>query len=133
MQNAPREHSTILLTFIKLPFVFKTFVLSIFEWPLETGFTVFPLKMMNCFLCVFQYIHCSTLFLVYFIMALIMNNILFTLNIQQDKSEQTQIRQIQREPSGLGLHYLAYMSTCIITINTTHKVVKWIHLKKKLR
>ena len=26
--------------FIKLPFVFKTFVLSIFEWPLKTGFTV---------------------------------------------------------------------------------------------
>ena len=28
------------LTFIKLPFVIKTFVLSIFEWPLKTGFTV---------------------------------------------------------------------------------------------
>ena len=28
------EHSEILLTFIKLPFVIKTFVLSIFEWPL---------------------------------------------------------------------------------------------------
>ena len=27
------EHSAILLTFIKLPFVIKTFVLSIFEWP----------------------------------------------------------------------------------------------------
>ena len=33
-------NSAILLTFIKLPFVFKTFVLSIFEWPLKTGFTV---------------------------------------------------------------------------------------------
>ena len=33
------EHSAILSTFIKLPFVFKTFVLSIFEWPLKTGFT----------------------------------------------------------------------------------------------
>ena len=33
-----REHSAILLTFIKLPF--KFFVLSIFEWPLKTGFTV---------------------------------------------------------------------------------------------
>ena len=40
MQNAPREHSAIFLTFIRLPFVFKTFVLSIFEWPLKTGFTV---------------------------------------------------------------------------------------------
>ena len=41
MQNSPREHSAIiLLTIIKLPFVFKTFVLSIFEWLLKTGFTV---------------------------------------------------------------------------------------------
>ena len=28
------EHSAIHSTFIKLPFVFKTFVLSMFEWPL---------------------------------------------------------------------------------------------------
>ena len=35
------EHSAILSTFIELPFVFKTFVLSVFEWPLKTGFTVF--------------------------------------------------------------------------------------------
>ena len=34
------EHSAILLSFIKLPFVNKIFVLSIFEWPLKTGFTV---------------------------------------------------------------------------------------------
>ena len=27
------EHSAILLTFIKIPFVIKIFVLSIFEWP----------------------------------------------------------------------------------------------------
>ena len=36
----PREHSAILSTFIKLPFSIKTFVLSIFKWPLKTGFTV---------------------------------------------------------------------------------------------
>ena len=36
------EHSAILLTCIKLPFVFKIFVLSIFEWPFYTGFTVLP-------------------------------------------------------------------------------------------
>ena len=34
------EHSAILLTFIKLPFVIKIFVLCIFEWPFYTGFTV---------------------------------------------------------------------------------------------
>ena len=34
------EHSAILSTFIKLPFSIKTFVLSIFKWPLKTGFTV---------------------------------------------------------------------------------------------
>ena len=32
------EHSAILSTFIKLQFVIKIFVLSIFEWPLYTGF-----------------------------------------------------------------------------------------------
>ena len=33
------EHSAIFSTFIKLPFAIKIFVLSIFEWPLKTGFT----------------------------------------------------------------------------------------------
>ena len=35
-----REHSALLSTFIKLAVVIKTFVLSIFEWPFYTGFTV---------------------------------------------------------------------------------------------
>ena len=35
------EHSAILSTFIKLPFVIKIFVLSIFGWPFYTGLTVF--------------------------------------------------------------------------------------------
>ena len=34
------ELKRILLTFIKLPFFFKTFVLSIFEWLFKTGSTV---------------------------------------------------------------------------------------------
>ena len=34
------EHSAILSTLIKLPFVTKISVLSIFEWPFKTGFTV---------------------------------------------------------------------------------------------
>ena len=34
------EHSAILSTFIKLPFVIKIFVLSFFEWLLKTGCTV---------------------------------------------------------------------------------------------
>ena len=34
------EHSAILSTFLKLPFVIKIIVLSIFEWPLKTGFAV---------------------------------------------------------------------------------------------
>ena len=45
MQNAPREHSAILLTCIKIPPFFKTSVLSIFEWPLKTGFTVLEIYM----------------------------------------------------------------------------------------
>ena len=35
-----KKHSAIPLTFIKLPFVIKIFVLSIFERPFYTGFTV---------------------------------------------------------------------------------------------
>ena len=35
-----REHSAILSTFIKLPFIMKTFVSYIFEWPFYTGFIV---------------------------------------------------------------------------------------------
>ena len=35
-----REHSAILLTSIKLPFVIKIFALSIFEWPIYTNYTV---------------------------------------------------------------------------------------------
>ena len=34
------EHSAILSTFIKQSFVIKIVVLSIFEWPFYTGFTV---------------------------------------------------------------------------------------------
>ena len=34
------EHSAILSTFIKLPFVIKPFVFVYFEWQLYTGFTV---------------------------------------------------------------------------------------------
>ena len=40
MQNAQSEHSAIPSTFMKLPFVIKIFVLSIFEWPLKTGFSI---------------------------------------------------------------------------------------------
>ena len=33
------EHSAIRSTFIKLQFIIKIFVLSIFEWPFKTSFT----------------------------------------------------------------------------------------------
>ena len=39
-----REHSAILSTFTKLPVVIKAFVVSIFEWPFYTGFTVYDKK-----------------------------------------------------------------------------------------
>ena len=41
------EHSVILLTFFKLPFVNKVFVLSIFEWPFYTGVTVCSLSVQH--------------------------------------------------------------------------------------
>ena len=40
LQNAPVEHSAVLLNCIELPHGLKAFVLSIFHWPLKTGFTV---------------------------------------------------------------------------------------------
>ena len=40
MQNAPREHSAILLTCIKQLSIFNTFVFPISKWPLKTGLTV---------------------------------------------------------------------------------------------
>ena len=42
------EHSALLMTFIKLPFVIKIFVLSIFEWPFDTGLTVLPSAEILC-------------------------------------------------------------------------------------
>ena len=41
------EHSAILSTFIKLPFVIKIFVFSIFEWPFYTGFTLLVEERLN--------------------------------------------------------------------------------------
>ena len=43
LQNAPLGAFCSTLTFIKLPFVIKIFVLSIFEWLLKAGFTVIEL------------------------------------------------------------------------------------------
>ena len=40
------KHSAILSNFIKLPFVIKSFVLSMFDWPLKTGFIVMTLEML---------------------------------------------------------------------------------------
>ena len=42
------EHSAILSTFNKLPFVIKIFILFIFEWPFYTGFTVSNLFKVFC-------------------------------------------------------------------------------------
>ena len=44
--NAGQKYCRML---IKLPFVIKIFVLSIFEWPLKTGFTVGYIRIQNGF------------------------------------------------------------------------------------
>ena len=44
------EHSAILSTFIKLPFVIKLFVLTIFEWKFYTGFTVVIIRILRTFI-----------------------------------------------------------------------------------
>ena len=49
MAECSKRASAILLTFIKLLFAIKTFVLSVFQWPLKTGFTV--ARMPRCHAC----------------------------------------------------------------------------------
>ena len=44
------EHSAMLSTFFKLPFVIKIFVSSIFEWPFYTGFMQILLSYINFYL-----------------------------------------------------------------------------------
>ena len=56
------EHSEILSTFIKLPFSIKTFVLSIFKWPLKTGFTVIILQVMKLVAFIFEHSSYSSAF-----------------------------------------------------------------------
>ena len=48
------EHSAIFSTFIKLPLVINIFVLSIFEWPFYTGFTL-----INVTYCGRVSVHCK--------------------------------------------------------------------------
>ena len=55
MQVKSITESAILLTFIKPSFIIKIFVLSIFEWPLTTGFTV----LYNKVKCVYECVECS--------------------------------------------------------------------------
>ena len=56
------EHSAILLICIKLPFVINTFVLSTFEWPFYTGFTVEPKRWHADWSFIFNIISTHTLF-----------------------------------------------------------------------
>ena len=50
----PLEHSAIRSTFIQLPFVIKICVLSIFDWPFYTGFTV-PKVKRHCYVFLFDF------------------------------------------------------------------------------
>ena len=45
------EHSAILSTFIKLLFGIKNFILSTFEWPFYTGFTVYGKNLFKIISC----------------------------------------------------------------------------------
>ena len=55
MQVKSIADSAILLTFIRLQFVIKIFVLSIFEQPLKTGFTVIQLQCLRMHLLQINY------------------------------------------------------------------------------
>ena len=51
------EHFAIMLTFIKLSFAIKTFVLTILEWPLKTGFTEIAIIIMMIISIISTYDH----------------------------------------------------------------------------
>ena len=61
-----QKHSAILSTFIKLPFVIKIFVLSIFEWPLSGRFCLFVFvalrPMSTAMVIAGRSVHLTTLF-----------------------------------------------------------------------
>ena len=52
-QKYCRMLSAILSTFFKLPFVIKIIILSIFEWPFYTGFTVIFLDWYDGSVCMY--------------------------------------------------------------------------------
>ena len=58
------EHSAILSTFIKLPIDNKIFDLSIFEWSLYTGFTVYVLDDLKVWKKKFENVVCCNILLV---------------------------------------------------------------------
>ena len=77
------EHSAILSTFIKLMFVIKIFVLSIFEWPFYTNFTV-PIRLVFLILC--YHIPSQASFLLFINLYVIYYVVLFnSLNYHQFK------------------------------------------------
>ena len=62
------EHSAILLTFIKQSFVIKIFVLSSFEWPFYTCFTVHFEFLSLVFILSYCYLsYCNSVYVVMFI------------------------------------------------------------------
>ena len=51
------EHSAILSTYIKLPFVMKIFVLYIFDWPFYIGFTVYETQLFKFHFHIHYFFH----------------------------------------------------------------------------
>ena len=103
---APREHSAVLLTFIKLPFVVKIFVLNFFEWPFYTGFTA--VSFIQYAFCFIQYAFCfiNMLFLRYD-RCFKISNISFCRPQRPRQTVQTQIRLLLKQ-SDQGLLCLLF-------------------------
>ena len=108
------EHSAILSTFIKLRFVIKIFVLSIFEWLFYTGFSVNTKKRTTS-----RGTHMPTL-------------------VQQEQTinQQQQNHCLTTESSGCGLHYyyqnLVLLSEYVIVINSGYSCINLIVLFSRL-
>ena len=80
------EHSAILLTFIKLLFVIKIFVLSIFEWHFYTDFTLSVTSHINCIVA-------RCLINVVYLTACCLNQVMMTLYFLNDVANDVESTQ----------------------------------------
>ena len=74
------QHSAILSTFIKIPFVIKIYVLFMFEWPLKTSLTAYVMDHPEFIACSFMEIYIGLKRIIAQIDSLIILSMIFTVS-----------------------------------------------------